>query len=252
MPHDIITIVMLFGVGLVAGTINVIAGGGSMITLPVLILLGLPPNVANGTNRVAILVQNTGATWSFRRLGLISGPWIRLAVPPALVGVVFGTWAALHVGDMAFQRILALVMVVAAAWIVWHPMTPRNAADTLPPEGRRRWLLSGIFCGVGFYGGFIQAGMGFIMLAVTSSFGLDLIRSNAVKVTLVLVFTPVALGIFAYNGRVDWAAGITLAAGSFLGALAGVRLQVRKGQKWVRGVVTATIVVFAIRLLVAG
>ena len=94
MPHDIVTIVMLFGVGLVAGTINVIAGGGSMITLPVLILLGLPPNVANGTNRVAILVQNKGATWSFRRLGLISGHWIRLAVPPALVGVVFGTWAA--------------------------------------------------------------------------------------------------------------------------------------------------------------
>ena len=82
---------MLMGVGLVAGTLNVIAGGGSMITLPVLILLGLPPNVANGTNRVAILAQNTGAVWSFHRLGLISGPWLRLAVPPALVGVVFGT-----------------------------------------------------------------------------------------------------------------------------------------------------------------
>ena len=243
---------MLFGVGLVAGTINVIAGGGSMITLPVLILLGLPPNVANGTNRVAILVQNAGATWSFRKLGLISGPWIRLAVPPALIGVVFGTWAALHVGDMAFQRILALVMVMAAAWTIWHPMIPPDAADTLLPEGRRRWLLTGIFCGVGFYGGFIQAGMGFIVLAVTSSFGLDLIRSNAVKATLVLVFTPVALGIFAYNGRVDWMTGIALAAGSLLGALVGVRLQVLKGHTWVRGAVTVIVVAFAIRLLVGG
>ena len=223
-----------------------------MITLPVLILLGLPPNVANGTNRVAILLQNTGATWSFHRLGLISGPWLRLAVPPALVGVVFGTWAALHVGDMAFQRILAIVMVVAAAWTVWHPMTPPVAADTLPPKGRRRWLLTGIFCGVGFYGGFIQAGMGFIMLAVTSSFGLNLIRSNAVKVTLVLAFTPVALGMFAYNGRVDWATGFALAAGSFLGALVGVRVQVLKGHRWVRGAVTLIVVAFAIRLLVAA
>ena len=94
--------------------------------------------------------------------------------------------------------------------------------------------------------------MGFIVLAVTSSFGLNLIRSNAVKVTLVLVFTPVALGMFAYNGRVDWATGFALAAGSFLGALVGVRLQVLKGHKWVRGAVTVIIVAFAIRLLVAA
>ena len=91
MTHDITTILILFGVGLVAGTINMIAGGGSMITLPVLILLGLPPNVANGTNRVVILVQNTGATWSFHRLGLVSVPWLRLALAPALVGVALGT-----------------------------------------------------------------------------------------------------------------------------------------------------------------
>ena len=78
------------------------------------------------------------------------------------------------------------------------------------------------------------------------------ILNDAVKVTLVLIFTPVALGIFAYNGRVDWTAGIALAVGAFLGALLGVRLQVLKGQKWVRGVVTTMVVLFAIRLLVAG
>ncbi len=252
MPHDFTTILILLGVGLFAGTINVIAGGGSLITLPVLILLGLPPNVANGTNRVAILLQNSGATWRFHKLGLISESWIRLAVPPAVLGVVFGTWAALHVGDMAFQRILALVMVLAAAWTLWHPVTPPDEADMSPPEGQKRWLLRAMFCVVGFYGGFIQAGMGFIMLAITSSFGLDLVRSNAVKVTLLLMVTPVALGMFAYNGRVDWTTGIALAVGAFLGALLGVRLQVLKGQKWVRAFVTTMVVLFAIRLLVSG
>lgn len=252
MTHDITTVLILFGVGLVAGTINVIAGGGSMITLPVLILLGLPPNLANGTNRVAILVQNTGATWSFHRLGLTSVPWLRLALPPALVGVAFGTWAALNVGDLAFQRILALVLVLAAGWIFWRPADSVTGAKTFPPEGRELWLLRLVFCGVGFYGGFIQAGLGFITLAVTSSYGLDLIRSNAVKVSLVLMFTPLALAIFAYNGRVDWATGFMLAAGTFVGGLIGVRLQVLKGQKWVRGVLMVIVVAFAIRLLVAA
>jgi uncharacterized membrane protein YfcA len=252
MTHDITTVLILFGVGLVAGTINVIAGGGSMITLPVLILLGLPPNLANGTNRVAILVQNTGATWSFHRLGLTSVPWLRLALPPALVGVAFGTWAALHVGDLAFQRILALVLVLAAGWIFWRPTNAVAEPWTFPPEGRELWLLRLVFCGVGFYGGFIQAGMGFITLVLTSSYGLDLIRSNAVKVSLVLLFTPLSLAIFAYNGRVDWATGFLLAAGTFVGALIGVRLQVLKGQKWVRGVLMVIVVAFAVRLLIGG
>lgn len=257
MTHDITTILILFGVGLVAGTINMIAGGGSMITLPVLILLGLPPNVANGTNRVVILVQNTGATWSFHRLGLVSVPWLRLALAPALVGVAFGTWAAVHVGDLAFQRILALVLVLAAGWIFWHPTDSVADAKTFPPEGTEPLLLRLIFCGVGFYGvgfygGFIQAGLGFITLAVTSSYGLDLIRSNAVKVSLVLMFTPLALAIFAYSGRVDWATGFLLAAGTFVGALVGVRLQVLKGERWVRGVLTVVVVAFAVRLLIGG
>jgi len=231
---------------------NVIAGGGSMITLPVLIMLGLPPGVANGTNRVAILAQNVGATWSFQRLGLVSGPWLRLGVPPALVGAALGTWAALHIGDVAFERILAFVLVLAAGWMVWRPMPSVTEVNTPPPEGRRGWLLRVLFCGLGFYGGFIQAGMGFIVLAVTTGVGLDLMRSNAVKVTLVLASTPLALAIFAYNGRVDWITGFVLAGGTFIGALLGVKLQVLKGQKWVRGVLTVTVVAFAIRLLLAG
>lgn len=243
---------LLFLTGLVAGVLNVIAGGGSMLTLPVMIFLGLPPTVANGTNRVAILVQNVGATWSFKRRKLIPPGWLGLSVPPALVGAALGTWAAVEIGDVAFQRILAVVLVAAAAWMVWHPVKPPSEGDAPPPEGPGRWLFVGGFFLAGLYGGFIQAGVGFIILAVLAAGGLDLVRSNALKVTLVLAFTVLALAVFAYNGLVDWVMGLALAAGNLVGGLAGVHFQVLKGQAWVRRVVTVMIVLFAVRLLVAG
>jgi uncharacterized membrane protein YfcA len=229
-----------------------VAGGGSMLTLPLMIFLGLPPMVANGTNRVAILVQNVGASWSFHRRGLISGPWIRSATPAAVVGAAVGTWLALRVGDLAFQRVLALVMVGITVWTLWRPTRFEDGASSDPPSGRKRAAFLGLFFLVGLYGGFIQAGVGFIILAATSAGGLDLVRGNAVKVALVLAFTPIALVLFALDGKVDWVMGLALAAGNLLGGLVGVQLQVLKGQAWVRQVVTAVIVVFAIRLMVGG
>lgn len=249
MPDALTSFLLLFLAGLVAGTLNVIAGGGSMLTLPVMIFLGLPPTVANGTNRVAILIQNVGASWSFHRRKLISREWLLLAVPPAVVGAVLGTLAAVRIGDLAFQKILAVILVGAAAWTVWRPVNPPEEGAPLPPVGGRRWAFATFFFLVGVYGGFIQAGVGFIILAVTSAGGLNLIRGNALKVALVLAFTPLALALFAWSGKVDWAMGLALAAGNFLGAMAGVRLQILKGHRWVRNVVTVTIVVFAVRLL---
>ncbi|NNM06900.1 MAG: TSUP family transporter, partial [Gemmatimonadetes bacterium] len=120
------------------------------------------------------------------------------------------------------------------------------------PTGGRRWLFALFFFFVGAYGGFIQAGVGFIVLAVTTAGGLNLVRGNAVKIPLILAFTAVALALFAWSGKVDWAMGLSLAGGNLLGALLGVRLQVLKGHEWVRNVVTVTIVLFAVRLLLSG
>jgi uncharacterized membrane protein YfcA len=252
VTEPLFRILLLFVAGLVAGTLNVIAGGGSMLTLPLMIFLGLPPTVANGTNRVAIVIQNVGASWSFHRRGLISFPWLKLAIPPTLVGAVIGTVAAVRVGDAAFQRVLAIAMVAVTIWTLWRRKQPEGLGDAAPPTGRRRIAFVGIFFVVGLYGGFIQAGIGFLILATVAAGGLDLVRGNAMKVTLVLAFTPIALALFAWSGKVDWAMGFSLAAGNFLGALLGVRLQVLKGHRWVRGVVTVTIVLFAVRLLVAA
>ncbi len=252
VDQPLLQALVLFFAGLLAGALNVVAGGGSMLTLPLMIFLGLPATVANGTNRVAILIQNLGASWSFHRRGLVSGPWIRLAAPSAVLGAVAGTWLALQVGDVAFQRILAILLVGITVWTLWRPGQAGGGGSAAPPSGPRRAVLATLFFLIGVYGGFVQAGVGFVILAATSAGGLDLVRGNAVKVTLVLAFTPISLALFAMDGKVEWLIGLALAAGNLLGGLVGVHLQVLKGQTWVRRIVTAVIVVFAVRLLVAG
>lgn len=249
MPDDILTTLMLIGAGFIAGTINSIAGGGSLLTLPLLIFIGLPPTVANGTNRIAIFVGGIGATSSFHRRGLIPFAWVKFALPPALVGVALGTWGAMTIGDVAFERVLAGILVVAAAWMIWHPVTPPEGTGALEPDPDKRWLLGGAFFLLGCYSGFIQAGIGFLFLALLSANGLDLVRGNAVKVPLILAFTALAIPLFAFGGKLDWVAGLSLAVGQFFGAKLGVHLQVLKGQAWVRNVLTVAIVVFAIRLV---
>ena len=252
MPEDLSTPILLIGAGFVAGTINSIAGGGSLLTLPLLIFIGLPPTVANATNRIAIFVGGVGAATSFHRRGLIPFEWVRLGLPPALVGVALGTWGATEIGDVTFERILAVVLVMAAGWMIWHPIRPPESEAAPVPEGSRRWLLRLAFFGLGCYSGFIQAGIGFLFLALLSANGLDLVRGNAVKVPLILAFMALAIPLFALNGLLDWTAGLILATGQFFGAKVGVHLQVLKGEAWVRNVLTLAIVVFAIRLLVGG
>ena len=252
VSQELLTPLLLLGAGLLAGTLNSIAGGGSLLTLPLLIFIGLPPTIANATNRIAIFVGGIGATTSFHRRGLIPLPWVRLALAPALAGVALGTWGAMRIGDVAFERVLAVVLVVAAAWIIWHPVKPPDESTGTPPEGAKRWLLIGAFFVMGLYSGFIQAGLGFLFLALMSANGLDLVRGNAFKAPLILAFTGLAVVLFAINDMLDWVAGGNLAIGQFFGAKLGVHLQVLKGQAWVRNVLTVAIVAFAIRLLLGG
>lgn len=252
MPADSLTLLLLVGAGLVAGTINSIAGGGSLLTIPLLIFIGLPPTVANATNRIGVFIGGIGATASFHRRGLIPHDWIRLAMAPSIVGVVLGTWAAMTVGDVAFERILAGVLVAGAAWTIWQPLTPPPAGEPAAPKPERRWLLRLAFLALGFYGGFIQAGIGFLFLALFATNGLDLVRANAAKIPLVLAYTAVSIPIFASAGLLDWRAGFAMAVGQYVGGVLGVHLQVLKGQAWVRNVMTAAIVAFALKLLLGG
>jgi uncharacterized membrane protein YfcA len=252
---------ILFAAGALAGTINVLAGGGSFLTLPLLIFLGLPPTVANGTNRIAILVQNLGAVWSFNRHGVMDWSWLKRAALPAFAGAGLGTWGAVRIDDSSFQRILATLMVVFAVVILFDPLRARirraaGVGGNPAADDAARPRLSGIafsaafFC-VGVYGGFVQAGVGFFILALAMLAGLDLVKGNALKVLVVLVFTPLSLVLFAAAGKVDWGMGVALAGGNLIGGLIGTHLTVLKGHAWVKRVVVVMIVVFALKLWIA-
>jgi len=253
VPDALLTTLLLLVGGFFAGVLNAIAGGGSLVTLPLLIFVGLPGTVANATNRIALFIGGIGATQSFAKRGLIPPAWFKLALPPALTGVVLGTWGATRVGDVAFERILAVVLLLAAGLILWHPIRPVEGADVPePPAGAKRlWLLATFFC-LGVYSGFIQAGVGFLFVALFASQGIDLIRANGIKAPLILLFTGLAVVLFSFTGLLNWAAGLSLAGGQFFGAKFGVRLQVLKGQKWVRTVLIMAIIAFSIRLLLRG
>ena len=247
MQQDVLAHVLLFGAGLIAGALNVVAGGGSFLTLPLLILMGLPPTMANGTNRVGILLQNIGAVWSFHRHGLVDGGWgVRVALP-ATTGAIAGTFVALWITDDAFKRILAFLMIAITLWTLWDPLKKYDARARSGSVARNALVPAGFFL-AGMYGGFVQAGVGFLLLAVTTLAGLDLVRGNALKVSCVLVFTPISLAIFAWNGQVAWLPGLVLGSGTILGGLVGVRFTVLKGHRWVKAVVTVAILALAVKL----
>ena len=238
--------------GTAAGALNVIAGGGSFLTLPLLIFMGLPPTLANGTNRVGILLQNIGAVWGFNRHGVLDWRWAMWGAIPSAAGAVIGTWGALAVGDRAFTRILAGLMIALTLYTLWDPLGKRQGDNTgVRPRPRRLPVAAGFFL-VGIYGGFVQAGVGFLVLAATTLGGLDLVRGNAVKVFAILAFTTISLGLFAYNGMVEWSTGLVLAAGTRAGGQLGVKLTVLKGHRWVKGVVTVAVIGFAIKLLLSS
>jgi uncharacterized membrane protein YfcA len=234
-------------VGLVASTVNTVAGGGSFLTLPVLMFMGLPAGPANATNRVGVLMQNVGAVWGFHRHRVLDWRWALGAAIPTAMGSALGAWLALGIGDREFKRILAFLMIAICLWTI---VDGRRGDDTAAGRlASRPWIVKAAFFLVGIYGGFIQAGVGFLVLALTTLAGLDLVRGNAVKVVAVLLQTVVALAVFLTAGEVRWAEGACLAVGGLLGSLVGVRLTVLKGHRWLKAVVTLTMVVFAVRLL---
>ncbi|MGD8896265.1 MAG: sulfite exporter TauE/SafE family protein [Acidobacteriota bacterium] len=243
---DLSQLLALALAGFVASALNVIAGGGSFLTVPLLIFFGLPATEANATNRLGVLVQNIGGVWGFHRHRVLDWRWALRASLPALAGAVLGTWLALQVGDREFRRILATLMIGVTLWTLLD--RGGRLAGALGRLRHKDVVLGAGFALAGVYAGFIQAGVGFFILALVTVGGLDLVRGNAVKVFVILLTTALSLGLFAWEGKVEWVPAIALAAGSLGGSLLGVRLTVLKGHAWVRGVVTATIVLFAIKL----
>jgi uncharacterized membrane protein YfcA len=239
---------LLFAVGIIAGILNVLAGGGSLLTLPLLIFMGLPSAVANGTNRIAIFCQNIFAIRGFRQRGVMPLELALLCTPPALIGSWVGANLAINLDDQLFNRILALIMIGVLIFTAVDPMKRLRKEEVVFSFVRKLLLVLSFFV-VGVYGGFVQAGVGFLVITALLVHGLDLVRINAIKVFVIFAYTFIALGVFIYHGQVNYMLGFALAAGNSLGGMIGPKLAVDKGHDWIKKVVTATVLVFALKLL---
>lgn len=246
--NPIIEIIVLVGIGFIAGAINTLAGGGSLLTLPILIFLGLPPNIANGTNRIAILFQNIFTTAGFKSKGVVTFPFSIYVGVSALLGSLIGAQIAVDIKGETFNKILAIIMVIVVAYMIFQSKKKQqNSVEKL--YGKHLWFSIFLFFFVGIYGGFIQAGVGFIMLLILSSVNnLSLVKSNAIKVTVVLIYTISAVAIFAYNDKIDWKVGLTLAIGNSVGGWISSRWSVKKGDGLIRKFLIVMIVIMAIKL----
>ena len=240
-PGDI---VLLVAGGLAAGVVNTLAGGGSLLTVPLLVLAGVPGNVANGSNRVGILASNASATAAFRRLG-ISGLSRTLPVlVPVAVGSLVGALLVARLADETFERAFGVLMVPVLLLSLRPPM--------LKHAERRVWsgpFTALVFLAVGLYGGAFQAGIGLLLMVALSRSGMDLVVANSVKVVVIMVVTVTALPLFIVGGRVDWGPALVLAAGFAVGGALGARLTVTRGASLIRPVMVAAVLALAARLL---
>ncbi|MFK8029779.1 MAG: sulfite exporter TauE/SafE family protein [Gammaproteobacteria bacterium] len=241
--------VLLMLSGVAAGFMNVMAGGGSMLTVPVMVFLGLPGPVANGSNRIAIVAQSITAVTTFFSKGFSD---FRLSVTLALCavpGAVLGAMAGVRLQGEWFNRVLAVVLLFVMV-MLWRKGSTKQQSDAQPVSKRRLLAAHALMVGVGFYGGFIQIGVGFLLIGVLANvLNLDLVRVNMHKVFIAGSFNLAALIVYAVNVPLVWALGLTLAVGNSVGGWLGAQTSVNKGESAIKWVLNAVLVVFIIKLL---
>jgi len=241
---------VVFFAGILAGFINTLAGGGSLLTLPILIFLGLPTAVANGTNRIAIIAQCAFATAGFKRKGVSNFKLSILFAIPGILGAIIGAYIAVDISDILFKRVLAGIMLLVLGLILWNPRHDRGGSSNSLGRGQLITAMIAFFF-IGIYGGFLQVGVGFIIIAaLTTITGFNLVVTNSHKVFVAGIYTTFALIVFALNGKVSWGIGLCLAAGMGLGGWIGSHWAVAKGERWIRVVLTICVIAMVIKLIV--
>ncbi len=239
---------LLVGVGFTVGFINTMAGGGSLISLPVLIFLGLPPSVANGTNRVAIVIQTAIATAGFKSKGVSTFPFNIYLGISSFIGAIIGANLAIDIKGETFNKILAVIMIAVVFIIVFKPKM-KTGELIQQITGKHLWLGIIVFFFFGIYGGFINAGLGFLIILFLHYVNkMTLVHANATKVAVVCIYTVSALIVFIINDKVDWKIGLILAIGNGSGAWLASRISVAKGDGFIKTFLVIMVVAMSIKL----
>jgi uncharacterized membrane protein YfcA len=238
--------VLVVAAGFVSGVVNALAGGGSLLTVPLLVLIGVPGTFANGTNRVAVLVQSIVGAWRFRAEGVSGFRHVVPVLAPMLLGSALGAYGVAHLDDASFERLFGVVMLL----LLVPALFPPRIAAAAPGRGRMGPVMSALtFFVIGLYGGSFQAGVGLFLVLALARSGHDLVMANSVKMVAVAAFTVIATAIFVYAGQVYWAPAIALSVGTALGAALGARIAVRGGEPVIRRALVVAVIALAGKML---
>lgn len=233
--------------GFAAAFLNTVGGGGSLFSVPILTFLGLPITSANATSRVAILFQNIFAVGGFKSKG-IELPWpysLYLGIS-SLFGGLIGAVLASRIDDKVFNKIFVAVMILSVFLIVLDPLKSKGDERLT-----FKHQITGVFFFffIGIYGGFVQAGIGFLIIAVLNLVNnLSLVKSNYVKVFSAIIYTVASVAVFAYEGKIFWVTGLILAIGHAFGGWYASRWSVDRGEKWIKRIMIVSIIAMAIKL----
>lgn len=248
MDFSLYYAVIFFFLGVAVTFINSLAGGASALSLPIMILLGLPPTIANGTNRLGMTIGLLSTVFNMKRHGFIRMDIAKALLPAVLFGAVFGTSLAIVIDDSHFQGLLAFVMV-AVAIMSSMGTDPLGKPPEAPPAKPGVKAFLG-FSLVGFYGGFLQVGMGFIQIfALRKYSGLDLKQVNGIKNFLSFWFLFFSSIAFFIAGKVIWELALCMAFGAVLGGYFGSKFQQKYDHVWVRRVIQVASIGLACKLL---
>ncbi len=241
---SVLELLLLAAGGLVAGIVNTLAGGGSLLTVPLLVAFGLPGRIANGTNRIGILTQSLAAARGFQSHGIPGLKESLPILPPVLLGGLAGALGVAQLSDAAFERSFGLVMLVLLLPTLRPPRPDRVRGKAAGP-----WARFALFSVIGLYGGAFQAGVGVLLVLALAAAGYDLVLANSIKIVVTLAFTLVAIPVFLIEGQIAWTPALVMAGGFALGGELGVRLAVAGGEKIIRPMMMAAVVALAGKML---
>jgi len=242
----------VFVAALIAGGINSVAGGGSLVSFPILIWLGVPSIAANATNTVAMWPGTLGSVWGYRRELRRADPRVYALIVPSLIGGFTGAVLMDRTPTVVFDRLVPVLILFATGLFMVQEPLQRRFNLTAAHEARSHWLSWTMFfqLAVGLYGGYFGAAMGIPMLAALSLMGhTDIHQMNGIKNMLATCINFVAAAYFAYAGLVLWPDALVMAVGAVAGGVGGANIARRIGPNAVRRIVVAIGLAMALSLM---
>ena len=225
-----ITIILIVS-GIIVGAINTLAGGGSVVTVTMFTALGLPITIANGTNRIAVFLQNFTATINFLRKRTFDLKQGLLLSVPVIIGNIVGSLVATNIDDRVFKICFGVILVVILLYLIFDNYIKIKEGHNFSIKPWHYLL----FLGIGFYGGYIYIGIGYLILAITLwAMRMDIMTANAIKNFVIFVATPFSLAVFIINGQIDYLFGIPHGVGNIIGSFLASHYASHLGKRFIK------------------